>query len=231
MTASDMKREATLVLAVAQAGLADELLRAMPSAGVVEIGPSSTVPPLPAGPVWCFIDWLLEDISGLELCRRLRAAPDSARAHITLVLEELDGDSRRRALKAGADDYVLGPLSFEMLADRLGLRSVPAGAGQAGESLFHGELELDPIAHRAFFAGRPVDLQPKQFELLAHFMRHPNRVHSRASLLDVLGKQGADLDERTVDVWVGRLRWALQASGAAPPIRTVKGYGYVFDRT
>ena len=93
-----------------------------------------------------------------------------------------------------------------------------------------GQLQVDAAAHRVSFDGRPVDLRPRQFELLTHFMRQPNRVHSRASLLRVLGADHETMDERTVDVWVGRLRSALHSSGAPAPIRTVKGYGYVFDQ-
>jgi two-component system phosphate regulon response regulator PhoB len=221
-----MTFQGNLLLAVADRELAEAARLELPAANVTWLPSSVAPPPLPDGRAWCFVDWLLPDLSGLELCRRLRLDARTARAHITLVLEDLDGDSRRRALKAGADDYLLGPLGIGSLVARL----VAVGpASETAEGLRVGQLQVDAAAHRVSIEGQQVDLKPRQFDLLVHFMRHPNRVHSRASLLRVLGANHNSMDERTVDVWIGRLRRALQSSGLRPPIRTVKGYGYVFD--
>jgi two-component system phosphate regulon response regulator PhoB len=224
-----MTFQGNLLLAVADRELAEAARLELPAANVTWLPSSVAPPPLPDGRVWCFVDWLLPDRSGLELCRRLRLDAWTARAHITLVLEDLDDDSRRRALKAGADDYLLGPLGIASLVSRLDRLVADGPAPEAAEGLRLGPLQVDAAAHRVCFEGRPVDLKPRQFDLLLHFMRHPNRVHSRVSLLRLLGADHSSMDERTVDVWVGRLRSALQSSGLPPPIRTVKGYGYVFD--
>ena len=218
-----------LILALADPSVREALRGALPQLEIVEPGDWTVLPKPAAGPQWCFVDWLLPEISGLELCRRLRNWPGTEQAHITLVLEDSEPDTRRRALKAGADDYVPGPLSPQTVVERLG-QGRAARLGEARESvLVHGALELDLLAHRAWYAGRPLSLRPKQLALLTYFMRHPDRVHSRAGLLEVLGNGTHTLDDRTVDVCVGRLRRALAATGAPAFLRTVRNLGYVFD--
>jgi two-component system, OmpR family, phosphate regulon response regulator PhoB len=181
------------------------------------------------GRVWCFVDWLLSDISGLEMCRRLRSAPATAQSHITMVLDDDDSEARRRALRAGADDYVLGPLTSELLLNRLQAYQSGVSASKPQPKLGHGELTLDLAAHTARWRGTPLPLRPNEFRLLIHFIEHPNQVFSRTSLIAILGKEGEAIDERTVDVWVGRLRRALMAHGVPDPLRTVRSMGYVLD--
>jgi two-component system phosphate regulon response regulator PhoB len=217
-----------LLLALANQEIAGALRDAMPAVKVSEVGAWDPLPENLAGPLWCFIEWLLPDISGLELCRRVRTAEGTAHAQIVMVLDKSDDGSRRRALKAGADDYVAAPLTVEAVAQRMGHR--PDGARRSTSmELKCGPLELDPLAHRAWFEGKPIDLQPKQLALLAHLMNHPDRVHSRMSLIEELGNGDGLCDERTVDAWVARLRRALRRSGAPDLLRTVRQYGYVFD--
>lgn len=177
---------------------------------------------------WAFIDWLCPTISGLELCRRLRDNDATRLAHITMVLEDGSGETRRRALEAGADDYVIGPLTERELIDRVeAIAKTDAPASRP--RLTHGEIALDRSAHQVRFRGGVVPVRPNEFRLLAHFMEHPDQVFSRAALIDSLGKHGAGIDERTVDVWIGRLRRALIAHGAPDPLRTVRSFGYVLD--
>ncbi|MEO6041298.1 MAG: response regulator transcription factor [Croceibacterium sp.] len=218
-----------VLLALADRAVAAELRAALPHAEVITLGPAAPLPGPRPGAQWAFVDWLLPDTSGLELCRRLRSAPATASAHITLVLDDGDPESRRRALKAGADDYLPGPLTVQAVLGRVGRLGAIRPRDPHEHALAHGALELDPLAHRAWFAGRPIPLRPKQFALLAHFMGHPNRVHSRGNLLRVLGNEGHGNDERTVDVCVGRLRRDLRSVGAPDPLRTVRNRGYVFD--
>lgn len=181
------------------------------------------------GRVWCFVDWLLPEISGLEMCRRLRSAPATADSHITMLLDEDDSEARRRALRAGADDYVIGPLTIELLLDRLqGYRNAGA-VSKVQPRLSHGDLTVDLAAQIARWRGAPLQLRPNEFRLLIHFVEHPDRVFSRTSLIAILGKQGETSDERTVDVWVGRLRRALKAHGVPDALRTVRSMGYVLD--
>ncbi|WP_324076844.1 MAG: response regulator transcription factor [Erythrobacter sp.] len=181
------------------------------------------------GPMWAFVDWVMPTISGLEMCRRLRADPRTADAHVTMVLEEDDAEDRRRALRAGADDYLVGPLSRTAVLDRvLALQS--RGAERHATRRFEaGALTIDMAALQARWAGEPIVLRPNEFRLLRFFAENPNRVLTREDLISGLGKREPAIDERTVDVWVGRLRRAIKAAGGGNPLRTVRSLGYVFD--
>ncbi|MBW8753856.1 MAG: winged helix-turn-helix domain-containing protein [Sphingomonadales bacterium] len=185
--------------------------------------------PLLEGALWAFVDWVLPDISGLEVCRRLRCDPLTAQAHITMILDEDDQESRRRALRTGADDYMIGPIDRSALLDRvlsLQLRDQDAGAPRA---VTLGHLTIDLAAFQARWQGKPIPLMPNEFRLLRYFVEHPGRVFTRSQLIAALGKQEPPVDERTVDVWIGRLRRALRAAGGGNPLRTVRSLGYVFD--
>jgi two-component system phosphate regulon response regulator PhoB len=186
--------------------------------------------PLIDGSMWAFVDWVLPDMSGLELCRRLRCDPATASAHITVVLEEDDQDDRKRALRTGADDYIVGPLTRTALLDRvLSANMIEQGEGN-GRKVSLGHLVVDIPAFQARWQGKPITLMPNEFRLLRYFVEHPGRVFTRIQLISALGKQDPAIDERTVDVWIGRLRRALKAVGAGNPLRTVRSLGYVFDQ-
>lgn len=181
------------------------------------------------GPMWAFIDWVMDDLAGLEMCRRLRADPRTADAHVTMVLEEDDAEDRRRALRAGADDYVIGPLDRTAVLDRvLALQSRHAER-HATRRFEAGKLLIDMAALQARWDGEPIVLRPNEFRLLRFFAENPNRVLSREDLISGLGKRESPIDERTVDVWIGRLRRAIKAAGGGNPLRTVRSMGYVFD--
>lgn len=220
----------TVLLTAQDPGLISALQRARPELHAIQLGPEIPETRFD-GPVWCFVDWLLPEISGLEMVRRLREAKATRNSHITMVLEEGDGEERRRALKAGADDYLLGPLSPRKLAERLELYEGADAAAPipARARLANGALAMDLAAHQLRYNGAPIPLRPNEFRLLAHFMEHPDQVFSRTALIDRLGKDEEGIDERTVDVWVGRLRRALAAHGAPDPLRTVRSLGYVMD--
>lgn len=181
------------------------------------------------GPVYAFADWVMEDLSGLEMCRRLRSDPRMEDAHITIVLEEDDAEDKRRALRAGADDYVVGPVERTAILDRV--MALQAGGGQAkvNERLELGNLLVDLAALQARWDGHPLDLRPNEFRLLHYLAQNPDRVLSRADLIAALGKQEPPIDERTVDVWIGRLRRAMRSVGAGERVRTVRSLGYVYD--
>jgi two-component system phosphate regulon response regulator PhoB len=146
-----------------------------------------------------------------------------------MILDEDDQESRRRALRTGADDYMVGPIDRAALLDRvlsLQLRSQDAVALRA---VTLGDLTIDLAAFQARWQAKPVPLMPNEFRLLRYFVEHPGRVFTRSQLISALGKQEPPVDERTVDVWIGRLRRALRAAGAGNPLRTVRSLGYVFD--
>lgn len=223
-----MSEQATLILTSVRPRLAAAVAEAFPVMKVIE-GLEDVPAARIEGRVWCFVDWLLPETSGLEMCRALRDAPGTAHAHITMVLEEDDGESRRRALRAGADDYMLGPLSSDRLVERLRRYRSSAASGRPQARLIHGDLTLDLAAHQARWHGKPIPLRPNEFRLLVHFIEHPDQVFSRTGLIAMLGKECQAIDERTVDVWVGRLRRALKAHGVPDPLRTVRSMGYVLD--
>lgn len=181
------------------------------------------------GPIWAFVDWVMDDLSGLEMCRRLRADERTHDAHVTMVLESDDIDDRRRALNAGADDYMVGPLDRNAALDRVMAVQAQRRHRHATQVLQVGELGIDLMALQARWHQTPVILRPNEFRLLRFFAENPNRVLTRHELIEGLGKLEPPIDERTVDVWVGRLRRALKAAGAGNPLRTVRSLGYVLD--
>ena len=192
---------------------------------------SGTAPvPLMDRPVWAFIDWLLPDLSGLELCRRLRCDPLTAKCQITMILEGGGPDERRRALAVGANDYMMGPVTRTAILDRILATRPPQTAELAARTISFGDLTIDVVAFQARWQNQPIQLSPNEFRLLRYFMERPERVFTRAQLIAALGKQDPPIDERTVDQWVGRLRRALSAAGAGEPLRTVRMLGYVLDR-
>ncbi|WP_295525335.1 response regulator transcription factor [Novosphingobium sp. Chol11] len=185
--------------------------------------------PLLEGRAWAFVDWLLPALSGLELCRRLRLDPQTENAHVTMILEDDDDDARRRALRAGADDYIVGPLTRAVLLDRVLAVQLPQQE-LAARTRRLGDLSLDLAALQVRWKDTPIPLMPNEFRLLRYLMEQPGRVFSRAQLIAALGKVEPPLDERTVDAWVSRLRRALREAGAGNMLRTVRALGYVLDR-
>lgn len=178
---------------------------------------------------FAYVDWAGPDMAGLEVCRRLRCDPLTARAHITMVIDPGDADARARALRVGADDYVAAPLTRAALTERIAAarqaQGLDAGPGLAAL----GGLVVDRAAFQARWHGKPITLMPNELRLLGWFVEHPGRVFTRAQLIEALGKQEPPLDERTVDVWIGRLRRALRSAGVDRTPRTVRSLGYVLD--
>ncbi|MFN4099255.1 MAG: phosphate regulon transcriptional regulator PhoB [Pararhodobacter sp.] len=175
------------------------------------------------------LDWMLPRVSGIEVCRQLKAQKNGADAAIIMVSARSDVSDRVRGLETGADDYITKPYSVnELLARvRANLRRVrPARAGQV---LSVGDLTLDPEAHRVHRAGAELHLGPTEFRLMSALMEKPGRVWTREALLDRVWGRDIYVDTRTVDVHVGRLRKALMAKGGDDPIRTVRGAGYSLD--
>lgn len=181
------------------------------------------------GPTWIFVDWIMPAISGLEMVRRLRADGRLGDAHITLVLERDHDDDRRRAIEAGADDYVLGPLDRNGVLDRILTLQSQRGIERTPPRERHGLLEIIPAARQARWDGEPIGLSPNEFRLLRYLLSQRGRIVSRKEAIAGLGKLDPPIDERTVDVWIGRLRRALRAAGAPDPIRTVRAQGYMLD--
>ena len=181
------------------------------------------------GPGWAFIDWIIPELSGLELCRRLRADSRTAGSHITMVLERDDLEDRRRAMRAGADDYMVGPVSRKSILDRILALHAEGIPRTSLEAIEFGALQLDLAAVQARWGRRLIPLSEKGFRLLRYLVENPNRVITRREIIEALGKGGDPDYLRTVDVWIKRLRSALRKAGAGQILRTVTNKGYVLD--
>src|SRR5579871_6093852 len=175
------------------------------------------------------LDWMLPGLSGIELCRRLRARPETKQLPIIMLTARGEESERVRGLATGADDYIVKPFSVPELLARIRALLRRASPERLAAVLTIGDLELDREKKRVSRSSRPVDLGPTEFRLLEFLMERPGRVFSREQLLDGVWGSDVYIDERTVDVHVGRLRKALNRGQGADPIRTVRGAGYALD--
>jgi two-component system phosphate regulon response regulator PhoB len=182
-------------------------------------------------PDLALLDWMLPGLSGIELCRRIRMRRETERLPIIMLTAKGEETDRVRGLATGADDYVVKPFSVPELLARVRALLRRASPSQISDMLEIGDLALDRVQHRVRRDGRDLHLGPTEFKLLEFLMRNPGRVYSREQMLDGVWGHDVYIDERTVDVHVGRLRKALHRSDAPDPIRTVRGTGYSFDET
>ena len=177
------------------------------------------------------LDWMLPGVSGIEICRRLRARPATQALPVIMLTARGEEGERIRGLSVGADDYVVKPFSVPELMARVRALLRRARPERIAGLLAAGDIELDRETHRVRRGQRDVHLGPTEFRLLEYLLEKPGRVFSRGQLLDSVWGQAAEIDERTVDVHVGRLRKALSRGRERDPIRTVRGAGYSFDET
>ncbi len=175
------------------------------------------------------LDWMLPGLSGIELCRRLRARPETRQMPVIMLTARGEESERVRGLATGADDYIVKPFSVPELQARVRALLRRAAPERMANILTFGEIELDRDKRRVARAGEPVDLGPTEYRLLEFFLEHPGRVFSREQLLDGVWGRDIYIDERTVDVHIGRLRKLLNTGRATDPIRTVRGAGYALD--
>ncbi|WP_439599984.1 phosphate regulon transcriptional regulator PhoB [Devosia sp.] len=175
------------------------------------------------------LDWMLPGLSGIELCRRWRTKEETARTPIIMITARGEEEERVRGLATGADDYVVKPFSIPELLARINALLRRSSPQLVTAVLKAGDLELDRTSHRVRRGNREVHVGPTEYRLLEYLMRHPGRVYSREQLLDGVWGNDVYVDERTVDVHVGRLRKAINRGREADPIRTVRGAGYAFD--
>ena len=182
-----------------------------------------------SAPDLLLLDWMLPGISGIELCRRLRSREATRALPIIMLTARGEESERVRGLATGADDYVVKPFSMPELVARIQALLRRSSPQLVTNILKAGDLELDRQSHRVRRAGRDLHLGPTEYRLLEYLMRHPGRVYSREQLLDGVWGNDVYVDERTVDVHVGRLRKAINRGREQDPIRTVRGAGYAFD--
>lgn len=175
------------------------------------------------------LDWMLPGLSGIELCRRLRVRSETERMPIIMLTARGEESERIRGLATGADDYVVKPFSIPELMARVRAILRRAKPESVSTLLKSGDIELDRETHRVRRTGREIHLGPTEFRLLEFLMSAPGRVYSREQLLDGVWGHDVYVDERTVDVHVGRLRKAINKGRMKDPIRTVRGAGYAFN--
>jgi two-component system phosphate regulon response regulator PhoB len=177
------------------------------------------------------LDWMLPGLSGIELCRRIRVRPETERMPIIMLTARGEEGDRIRGLATGADDYIVKPFSVPELLARVRALLRRTKPTHISTQLTAGDMELDRETHRARRDGKELQLGPTEFRLLEFLMRSPGRVFSREHLLNAVWGHDVYIDERTVDVHVGRLRKAISLPRKPDPIRTVRGAGYSFDET
>jgi two-component system phosphate regulon response regulator PhoB len=197
----------------------------------VERGDEAEIRVAETSPDLVILDWILPGASGLEVCRRLRARAETRDLPIIMLTARGEETERVRGLSVGADDYVVKPFSVPELMARVKSLLRRARPERIANRLTAGDIDLDRETRRVRRASRDIHLGPTEFRLLEFMLEKPGRVFSRAQLLDFVWGTAAEIDERTVDVHVGRLRKALVRGGERDPIRTVRGAGYAFDET
>ncbi|WP_375572022.1 phosphate regulon transcriptional regulator PhoB [Ahrensia marina] len=175
------------------------------------------------------LDWMLPGLSGIELCRRIRSRAQTSSTPIIMLTARGEEAERVRGLTTGADDYVVKPFSIPELAARIKALLRRSSPELITNALTVGDIELDRETHRVRRQEREIHLGPTEFRLLEFLMRTPGRVFSREQLLNGVWGHDVYVDDRTVDVHIGRLRKAINKGRARDPIRTVRGAGYAFD--
>ncbi|CRK74227.1 phosphate regulon transcriptional regulator PhoB [Nereida ignava] len=172
------------------------------------------------------LDWMLPAVSGIEVCRRLKARPDTVGTPIIMLSARSEEVDKVRGLETGADDYMVKPYSVVELMARVRTQLRRVRPSTVGQTLRFDDIILDSETHKVTRDGSDIKLGPTEFRLLATFIEKPGRVWSRDQLLDRVWGRDIYVDTRTVDVHVGRLRKSLCTHGGNDPLRTVRGAGY-----
>jgi two-component system phosphate regulon response regulator PhoB len=175
------------------------------------------------------LDWMLPQLSGLEVCRQIRRNPETRNIPIIMVTARGEEADRVRGLDVGADDYIAKPFSPSELMARIRAVLRRVRPALAEEVLTCGDVTMDLAAHRVTRAGREIKLGPTEFRLLRYFLEHPGRVLSREHLLNAVWGRDVFVEERTVDVHIRRLRKVLNGADEADIVRTVRSAGYSLE--
>jgi two-component system phosphate regulon response regulator PhoB len=175
------------------------------------------------------LDWMIVNLSGIEVCRRMRREPATANLPIIMLTARTEEADRIRGLEIGADDYITKPFSPRELVARIRAVLRRLRPALAGGNLEYAGIFMDTTAHKVTRDGQPVALGPTEFRLLRHFLEHPGRVFSREQLLDSVWGRDVYVEQRTVDVHIRRLRKAINLDGLPDVIRTVRSAGYSLD--
>ncbi|WP_417451686.1 phosphate regulon transcriptional regulator PhoB [Kordiimonas sp.] len=175
------------------------------------------------------LDWMLPNLSGLEICRQLRRNTETANVPIIMLTARADEPDRIRGLETGADDYIVKPFSPKELIARIQAVLRRVRPALAGQQLRFEDITLDNVSHRVTRGETLIHLGPTEYRLLRHFMENPGRVFSREQLLDSVWGHDVYVEPRTVDVHIRRLRKAMNFDNTSDYIRTVRSAGYALD--
>ncbi|MEM6649199.1 MAG: phosphate regulon transcriptional regulator PhoB [Pseudomonadota bacterium] len=175
------------------------------------------------------LDWMLPNVSGIEVCRRLRGKTETQNIPIIMLTARAEENDKIRGLETGADDYMVKPFSMTELAARIRAVLRRIRPGLVAEAVTFGDIEVDRASHRVKRGEKEIHLGPTEFRLLDHLMQNPGRVFSREQLLNAVWGSDVFVEARTVDVHIGRLRKALNKHGDTNPIRTVRSAGYALE--
>ncbi len=175
------------------------------------------------------LDWMIDHVPGIEVCRQLRKAPESKAVPILMLTARGEEEDRIRGLKTGADDYMTKPFSPRELMARIEALLRRSRPSMGAETLTFADIELDPATHRVRRNGESIHLGPTEYRLLQYFIERPSRIHSRDQLLDAVWGMDKSIDLRTVDVHIRRLRKAINLPGLPDLVRTVRSAGYALD--
>lgn len=176
------------------------------------------------------LDWMIENLSGIEVCRQLRRDESTQHIPIIMLTARSEEDDKIRGLEIGADDYLTKPFSPRELIARAHAVLRRTRPALAGKNLKFGDIEMDIVAHKVRRDGKSITLGPTEYRLLKHFLEYPSQVFSRERLLDTVWGYDSDIEIRTVDVHIRRLRKALNKDGKSDIIRTVRSAGYSLDK-
>ena len=175
------------------------------------------------------LDWMLPGLAGIEICRQIRAGNETRGIPVIMLTARGEEGDRLRGLSTGADDYMVKPFSVAELLARIKALLRRSSPEKTADILDRSGIVLDRQAHRVMRGAREIQLGPTEYRLLEYFMQRAGRVLSRSQLLDNVWGRTAEVDERTVDVHIGRLRKSIVRGDEIDPIRTVRGAGYIFD--
>ena len=175
------------------------------------------------------LDWMLPNVSGIEVCRQLRQKSETRSMPVIMLTAKGEVNDRLRGLETGADDYIVKPFSPAELTARIKAVLRRAHPEQAGDTLEYADIKMDLVSHRVSRSGTAIKLGPTEFRLLRSFLEKPGRVFSREQLLDKVWGRDIYVELRTVDVHIRRLRKALNTENETDLIRTVRSAGYSLD--
>jgi two-component system, OmpR family, phosphate regulon response regulator PhoB len=174
------------------------------------------------------LDWMLPGVSGIELCRRLRVKPETKALPVLMLTARGEEADKVRGLSTGADDYVVKPFSVTELLARVKALLRRAAPDLIADKLSFDDIVLDRAAHRVTRGDRELRLGPTEYKLMLYFLENKGRVLTRQQMIDGVWGRDGDVDERTIDVHIGRLRKAINRGNEPDPVRTVRGGGYAF---